>query len=357
LLYLELSAQTGNTKPLSQYIAYLKAANILTAPEASLLEKSIANGDSKAEKMLIATISKIPAASLRASEPTRFYAIQLGNDPIKIKFEGTKIVFNTMPKTVVPATFVDKNYGGQTNEITAANSDVALLKISKSATYPTVELGSISDVKARSQITVVGFPGFVDGGLQPTRDHTIPTATQGNVLSIEHIGTYNLVAATVPLAQGNSGGPAFDNAGRQIGIATYAQMSATDPALGVEKLSKNSYMRDIADAKALATKNRVTPGSSPVSEDWHTGIDAMQKGDYGKAATYFEKTKQAYGDNYLVNDLAAKAQDKATEALKALLIPIASLVGGVVVLVAAVVMMVRHHRQHPPMPTPIAPAY
>lgn len=354
LLYLELSAQTGNSKPLSQYVGYLKAANIIGAPEASSLERAMLAGDANAEKTLAATIAKIPAANLRVSEPARLYAIQLGNEPIKIKFEGTKIVFNTMPKTVVPATFVDKNYGGQTGQITAANSDVAILKISKNAAYPTVELGSITDVKARSQITVVGFPGFVDGGLQPTRSQTIPTATQGNVLSIERIGEYSLVAATVPLAQGNSGGPAFDRNGKQIGIATYAQLSTTDPSLGIDKLSKNSYMRDIADAKALATKNRVTPSSSSVSEDWHAGIDAFQQGDYAKAVTYFDKTKQAYAGNYLVDDLAGKAKDKADAAFRALLIPSAAVVAAVVVFVTMLLLIIRHHRKHPPMPQPMA---
>lgn len=354
LLYLELAAQSGNTRPLGQYLGYLKAANIVTTAEASSLEKSLAAGDEKAEKALVASIGKIPAANLKASAPARSYAIQLANEPIKVKFESTKIVFDTLPKTAVTATFVDKNYGGVTDQITAANSDVALLKISKNATYPTVELGSINDVNVRSQITVVGFPGFVDGGLQSTRSHTIPTATQGKVLSVEHIGPYSLVATSVPLAQGNSGGPAFSSAGKQIGIATYAELSATDTSLGVTKLSENSYMRDIADAKALASKNRISPTNSPVSDDWHIGIDAFQQGDYGKAATYFGKTKQAYADNYLVNDLSSKAEAKASEALKAILIPAISLAVGVVVLVVCVVLIIRHRLKQPPTIQPMA---
>lgn len=345
LLYLELAAQDGNTDPLKQYLAYLKASHIVTPAESAALETALQHGDDNAEEALTASIDNIPAANLKASVPTRSYAIQLSNEPIKITFDGTKIVFKNLSGTVAPAMFVDKNYSGGKDAITAASSDVALLKITKNATYPTVELGSTGNIRASSQITVVGFPGFVDGGLQSTQAHTIPTATQGKVVDSQKVGVYNLIETSVPLAQGNSGGPAFDGDGRQIGIATYVKLSSADPELGVSKFGKYSYLRDIADAKALASKNKVTPASSPVSDNWHAGIDAFAHGNYADAAARFTQTKQSYGDNYLVADLAARAQAKADESFRALIIPGVAIIVSIVVLGVVVVMIVRHKRQ------------
>lgn len=61
-----------------------------------------------------------------------------------------------------------------------------------------------------------------------------------------------ILTTTVPVAQGNSGGPSFNSDGEQIGLNTYSYFSCAD----FSKCFGNGVVRDIADTKALIEKIR-----------------------------------------------------------------------------------------------------
>ncbi len=349
LLYTELSFAGKNTTPLEQYLQYLVSAGIISLNEATKIVNGLASGDSNAQQALEATFPKVPASAFKITSKASTYAIQLSDNPIKVKFDKTHIALVSQPN-VINATYVDDNYDPTADLENDTASDVALLKMDTHTTFPVITLGSIDKLHNGSALTVVGYPGFVDGGIEPTKNKTIPTATQGMVSALINDGGYTLIGATVPLAEGNSGGPAFDSDGQQIGLATYVRQSASDPTLGVTKLGQYSFIRDIADFKQLASKNNVNlTGSSPVSDDWHKGVAAFQQADYGQAISYFNKTKSEYADTYLIDALTSAAQLGLSAASKISGTKLTIIIAINVILLsglALIVVLIIRHRRH-----------
>ena len=159
--------------------------------------------------------------------------------------------------SVVEAEFIDANFNpnidmnSQIDISQLDTSDVAILKI-KSGTYPTVALGSITDLKKGSQLTAIGFPGFVDGGLETKNKTTVPSVTQGKVQGIFSQNRYKLIDTDVPIAQGNSGGPAFDDFGFQVGLNTCGYITCPD-----KNCFGNGTARDVEDFRTLLKTNSI----------------------------------------------------------------------------------------------------
>lgn len=97
--------------------------------------------------------------------------------------------------------------------------------------FPVVTLGSVNSVKPGDRVVAVGYPAFVDGGLMTEKHKTVPAVTRGKVNYIGPASSYSsyiLIQTSVPIAGGNSGGPAFNDDGEQIGLNTYGQIMCAD---------------------------------------------------------------------------------------------------------------------------------
>lgn len=106
--------------------------------------------------------------------------------------------------------------------------DVAILKIPGN-NLPTVALGNSDNVRLQEPVMVMGYPGLASpwgGGsvssIISQESSLEPTATNGHIsaLKTESIGT-PLLQSDVAITHGNSGGPAFNDRGEVIGLATY----------------------------------------------------------------------------------------------------------------------------------------
>ncbi len=344
---------------LSQYVNYFAKAGVITQTQADDLVRGMKAADLKSFEAWTSLLSQ---ASAHVNGITTSYAVQLSNNPIKLNFVGDKLTFD-YTDTVVKATFVDANFdlaNEESSDIASIkSSDVALLTLDKKSTYPVVKLGSMDGVKPGSELTILGFPGFVDGGLSPTKPRTIPTATQGEVTDGGNdAGGHLVIATSAPIAEGNSGGPAFDTDGKQIGLVTYAALSASDPEVAKTKFSDVSFVRDVADFIALAKTHSMTfDGSSSVSSDWVAAIDAFAKGDYRAALDGFKKVDAAYGNNYLVKNFINASSEHVTSTTGEST-ALGVLVGVVVVVGVAIVVVIVtlvKHRSTPPMVPPQYP--
>jgi hypothetical protein len=75
----------------------------------------------------------------------------------------------------------------------------------------------------------------------------------------------------------------------------------------------NGTARDIADLKAILTKNSVQlDTSSTISDDWNNGLTAYTQGKYKEAADFFNKVVKAYPANYLAPKFVDLANSKVT---------------------------------------------
>jgi len=316
-LYLELAINNENAQVLQKYLQYLVDSNVATAAQINALISAIESGNNNALQTLLNLTGYIPTSDFQIISKKTSYAIQLSNDPIKYSTSGTTLSF-IYTKNVVPASYIDSNYvpvtDGEINLENYSGTDVALLKI-KGNDFPVIQLGSLSNAQYGTGLTAVGWPGFVDGGLATTKTHTIPTATAGSVLQIinEVSSTYKIILTSIPIAEGNSGGPALNSEGLEVGLTTYS-VSSANPNAGVTEESSGGILRNIDDFKALLTKNNISLNTtSQVSAIWNEAVNDFSIGDFKDADRLSGEIEKLYPDNYLAFTLEAVAKQQVAE--------------------------------------------
>ena len=289
---------------------YLIEKRKFSADQLSQLMSSARAGDEDATNALYGLGGYIDENDIDVKAENNKYLIQLSNQPLKINMTN-KGFEPEYTDSVVEAEFIDANFNpnidmnSQIDISQLDTSDVAILKI-KSGTYPTVALGSITDLKKGSQLTAIGFPGFVDGGLETKNKTTVPSVTQGKVQGIFSQNRYKLIDTDVPIAQGNSGGPAFDDFGFQVGLNTYGYITCPD-----KNCFGNGTARDVEDFRTLLKTNSIQiQTKSSIGDDWNEAVSAFSKGKYKVSTTKFESVAKNYHNNYL-----AEAMTKASASL------------------------------------------
>lgn len=113
-----------------------------------------------------------------------------------------------------------KAYSGPIGE----GKDVAILKID-ATNLPTVKLGNSDNIHIQEPIIVIGYPGVaspIDLNALSNESLFIPTVTNGHISAVksDYKGT-PVIQSDAAITHGNSGGPAFNDAGEVIGIATF----------------------------------------------------------------------------------------------------------------------------------------
>lgn len=294
---------------INRYLGYLVASRLMSARVASNIETGLANGNTDAQTSLDATIDLIPVGQIFAANSTTKYAIQLSNQPIKLDQTTNRLSFN-YTDTVIKAKLIDMDYDQTTSDQALStgeftSSDVALLKATGS--FPYISLGTIDNIRAGDQLTAIGFPALIDG-VDPDLTQAVPSITQGKVKEIRFDSPQKvrkIIGTSVPIGQGNSGGPALNNSGQQVGLNTYSIIEC--PNL---HCYGDGQVRDIADLKALLVKNDVTLQTGGITDDWTKALTSYTSGNYADAVTYLTKVQSAYPANYLVGPLLNVARQQ-----------------------------------------------
>ena len=119
------------------------------------------------------------------------------------------------------------------------------------------------------------------------------------------------------IAAGNSGGPAFDDDGKQIGLNTYGGSSCANSSERNNSCFGEGIFRDIADLKTMAKKNNVALSAiGELTKLWKDGLESFSQGKYSQAKAKFEQLDKKYPDNYLVAkmiEVSSNTPDDSTE--------------------------------------------
>lgn len=304
-------------KRINPVVEYLVKRGKITTTQKDALIAAIKNKDPKGLQAALGLGEAVGENYMTAHNDRYSYVVQLSNEPIRIKDTQASRLEFVYATSNITARFVAANYDHLLSADKIAQStksDVALLKME--GQFPVVSVGSLSTVQPPDRLIAIGFPGFVDKGLSTVQKHTVPSITQGYAESVRAqslTSPYKLVLTSVPIAQGNSGGPMFNEQGVQIGLNTYSILPCAD-----KKCFGKGIARDVDDLKKLATDNGVVLGvSGSLAQEWQAGIEALKKDDFTGAQQKFEKVSNEYHGNYLaaaLRDVAASQTNGGSHA-------------------------------------------
>jgi len=181
--------------------------------------------------------------------------------------------------------------------ITAGGKDIAILKIDV-GNLPTVKLGNSDSVHIQEALTVFGYPGAASGELLSEASALVPTVTNGHIsaMKVDFKGT-PVIQSDAAITHGNSGGPAFNDAGEVIGISTF----------GPEVAGFNFFV-PINTAMEFVNSVGVKPDSGLFNRLWSAALDTY---DSGKCNTAKSKIQSVL--NIMPNEPDATALMRASE--------------------------------------------
>jgi len=179
--------------------------------------------------------------------------------------------------------------------VTENGKDVAVLKVGGS-NYPTVPLGNSEQVRLQDPIMVMGYPGVASpwGGnpLISAESNFESSATNG------HISAVKTSAIGVPVLQsdaaithGNSGGPAFNDQGQVIGIATFGSLDQSGLAI-----QGFNFLVPINTAMEFVHQTGVQAERGTFNQHWYQALDLYDAGQFRKAIAEFDNVLQFMPD-------------------------------------------------------------
>lgn len=189
-----------------------------------------------------------------------------------------------------------------------SSSDIAILKV-KDGDYPILHLGSNEFTVPGMQIMAIGFPGAADSlDMIDTSVASEATFTKGVVSRIvDTTGGRKIIQIDASINHGNSGGPLITaDTGLVLGLNTY----------GVDAgASDFNYARDVADLKALMTKNDIENSAGTTQTNLEAGVNYFFDGYYSKAITSLNLAKDTYPDIEGLDVAIALAEQKVSQGL------------------------------------------
>jgi S1-C subfamily serine protease len=164
--------------------------------------------------------------------------------------------------------------------------DVAVLKIPGN-NLPTVPLGNSDNVRLQDAIMVMGYPGVASnwGGMKEISEESNlePSATDGHIsaLKTEVTGT-PLLQSDVAITHGNSGGPAFNDQGEVIGLAT----------LGAQATQGFNFLVPINTALEFVRQTGAAPATGDFNKHWNEALNLYDEGKCNQAIAEFDNVGQ-----------------------------------------------------------------
>ncbi len=295
------------------YFEFVINAGYISRADLASLAAKAQEGSTDAIAIIFSLINKVPEHNVQVANDESDYVVQTSSDPIRI--DGTYARYKWVTtSTNYSAKKIDSevNMKSLRLDINNKETDVAILKIE--GNFPAVELGDSTLLDSGDRLTAIGFPAVVDDGLNTKKEKTVPTVTQGNLQqTVLDGGGHKLFLMSTMIASGNSGGPAFDSKGKQVGINTYGGAACEDGKKGNSCFGKG-IARDISDLKAMAKKNNVAiSADGELTKLWKDGLAQFDKGKYSKAKDYFSELNRLYPQNYLVAKLLKISEETADD--------------------------------------------
>jgi len=170
---------------------------------------------------------------------------------------------------------VVKKHGTAYTEVGGESSwgeDIAIIKVEKNG-LPTVNLGDSSKVQVGDSVFIIGYPTIgLEEFFQP-ESILEPTVTQGMISAKRTLKTgVETFQTDAAINHGNSGGPAYNDKGEVIGIATFG----AGPETGIEAIK---FMMPINLAKEFMEELTIENEHSVLDTKYAEALNAFWNRD------------------------------------------------------------------------------
>ena len=226
--------------------------------------------------------------------------------------------------------------------------DVAILKIEQN-NLPTVPVGDDSTMRIGDPVIVLGYPGAAEINKQQMGVES--TLTQGDLSARKGMpGGWQALQTSAEINHGNSGGPAFNDHGEVIGIATFGPTEE-----GVRGIN---FLVPISVAKEFLNELNVKPHQSRLSQLYNEGITSMNKNCYKGALEKFKEISDLSPGFPFVQDKITQSRNAIDQGLDRCWMPspmyIVAAVATLLIVLTAVWLLMR--RRSPAVPVGVPPA-
>ena len=196
---------------------------------------------------------------------------------------------------------------------TGTEKDVAIIKVSANHTLPTVQLGDSSSLSPGDSIAIIGYPGIAASTQNIAGiESYVPTATAGIVSALKTMPEgWTVIQTDATIQHGDSGGPAFDEDGNVVGIATFAGLNPISSSN--ELLSGINFLIPINVAKQFANEISVQNSRGPFDQRWQAGLDYFWADHYSAALQEFDAALNLYPGNPYVAQYIQQANDEISQ--------------------------------------------
>jgi S1-C subfamily serine protease len=233
----------------------------------------------------------------------------------------------------------------------AGSKDVAILKV-QTRNAPTLMLGDESTVEIQDKIYAIGYPGAADDlvGVLDEKAMLEATITDGNVSARKKTSDgVPVIQVTTVISPGNSGGPALNEGGQVVGLATFKAAQAEG----------YNFLVPASTVKEFLKQAGVTNEDSLTNQAFRSGLALHWEHRYTEAIKEFEEVRNLFPAHSEVGRLITEAQELKRQGKE--VVPETSsnttgilfgVVGGSALLAGLVYLLVRRGRHAPARAAP-----
>jgi hypothetical protein len=165
--------------------------------------------------------------------------------------------------------------------VPGSGRDCAIIKV-KTTNAPALPIGDSTKSQVEDHIIVIGYPGVADAkDLLDEKSELQSSVTDGAISALKHATTgEQILQISAPITHGNSGGPAIDQHGNVVGLATF----------GTEVQGFN-FLVASATLMDFVKEAKVTLAPSKTMQLWQKGLEHYWNDEYTDAIAAFEEVE------------------------------------------------------------------
>jgi hypothetical protein len=226
-----------------------------------------------------------------------------------------------------------KEYGAP-----GTGNDCAIIKV-KIDNAPTLSIGDSKKSQVEDHVVVIGYPGVADfADLLDEKSQLQASVTDGAISSLKKATSgEQILQISAPITHGNSGGPAIDQHGNVVGLATFGNEG---------EVQGFNFLVASATLMELVKHAKIEPKQGDTNKAWNAGLEHYWADEYTDAIKQFEDVQMLFPQHseaaeFIRNSNQAKKDGKEKKQSSNTGIVVGLVIGGVVLLLGAVLLIRR----------------